>query len=168
MNKRHFIHEPSELLKIGIEIVKQSNDEKYIRKVTLINLMLERKMTAEEISDLSGITRRTLSRWVKIVDEEGFEALKGKTKTGRSAKLSKEQKEEIKIVLIKSPQESGYYKWDGISLSDHIKNQYDIDLSVRQCQRLFHELGFSRIRPQTYPSLGESNEEERKAFKKNH
>ena len=125
-------------------------------------------MTAEEISDLSGITRRTLSRWVKIVDEEGFEALKGKAKTGRSAKLSKEQKEEIKIVLIKSPQESGYYKWDGISLSDYIKNQYDIDLSVRQCQRLFHELGFSRIRPQTYPSLGESNEEERKAFKKNH
>lgn len=46
------------------------------------------------------------------------------------------------------------------------KEGYVIDLSVRQCQRLFHELGFSRIRPQTYPSLGESNEEERKAFKK--
>ena len=45
MNKRHFIHEPSELLKIGMEIVKQSNDEKYIRKVTLVNLMLERKIT---------------------------------------------------------------------------------------------------------------------------
>ena len=64
MNKRHFIHEPSELLKTGIEIVKQSKDEKYIRKVTLVNLMLERKMTAEEISDLSGITRRTLSQLI--------------------------------------------------------------------------------------------------------
>ncbi len=62
MNKRHFIHEPSELLKIGMEIVKQSNDEKYIRKVTLVNLMLERKITAEEISELSGIGRRTLLR----------------------------------------------------------------------------------------------------------
>lgn len=167
MNKREFINKPSELLKAGKEIVKQSKDEKYIRKVTLVNLMLERKMTAEKISELSGITRRTLSRWVKTVDEEGFEALRGKTKTGRSAKLSKEQKEEIKNVLINPPKESGYYKWDGISLSDYIKNQYDIDLCVRQCQRLFHELGFSRIRPQTYPSSGESNEEEREVFKKN-
>lgn len=167
MNKREFINKPSELLKAGKEIVKQSKDEKYIRKVTLVNLMLERKMTAEKISELSGITRRTLSRWVKIVDEEGFEALRGKAKTGRSAKLSKEQKEEIKNVLINPPKESGYYKWDGISLSDYIKNQYDIDLCVRQCQRLFHELGFSRIRPQTYPSSGESNEEERETFKKN-
>ena len=89
-------------------------------------------------------------------DEEGFEVLKGKGKTGRSSKLSKEQKEEIKIVLIKSPQESGYYKCDGISLSDYIKNQYDIDICVRQCQRLFHEIGFSRIRPQTYPPLRSS------------
>lgn len=166
MNKRNFIHKPSELLKIGKEIVKQSKDEKYIRKVTLVNLMLERKMAAEKISELSGITRRTLSRWVKIADEEGFEALKAKT--GRSAKLSKEQKEEIKNALINPPKESGYYKWDGISLSDYIKNQYDIDLCVRQCQRLFHELGFSKIRPQTYPSLGESNEEERETFKKNY
>lgn len=87
MNKWNFIHKPSELLKTGKEIVKQSKDEKYIRKVTLVNLMLERKMTAEKISELSGITRRTLSRWVKIVDEEGFEALREKAKTGRSAKL---------------------------------------------------------------------------------
>ena len=48
-----------------------------------------------------------------------------------------------------------------------IKGTYDIDLGVRQCQRLFHELGFSLIRPQTYPSIGEQNQEERDGFKKN-
>lgn len=137
MNKRTFIHEPLELLEIGKEIVKQSDDEKYIRKVTLVNLMLERKIKAEEISKLSGVTRRTLSGWVKIVDEEGFDALRGKARTGRSSKLSKEQKEEIKNALINPPQESGYYKWDGISLSDYIKSQYDIDLrglSSKMCK----------------------------------
>ena len=51
-------------------------------------------------------------------------------------------------------------------MSDYIKSQYHIDLCIRQCQRLFHELGFSQIRPQTYPSLGEPNEEEREAYKK--
>ena len=64
-------------------------------------------------------------------------------------------------------EEQGYYKWDGLTLSDYIKEKYNIDLKVRQCQRLFHELGFSRIRPQISPSKGENNEEERKAFKKN-
>lgn len=167
MNKRKFINKPSELLKEGKEIVKQSKDKKYIRKVTLVNMMLEREMTAEKISELSGVTRRPLSRWVKIVDEEGFESLREKAKPGRSSRLSKEQKEEIKNVLINPPKESGYYKWDGISLSDYIKKRYAIDLSVRQCQRLFHELGFSRIRPQIYPSSGEANEEEREIFKKN-
>ena len=163
MNKRTFIHEPLELLAKGKEIVKQSDDEKYTRKVMLVNMMLERKMKAKEISELSGVPRRTLSKWVKVVDEEGFDALRGKSGTGRSSKLSKEQKEEVKEALINPPKECGYFKWDGISLSDYIKSQYNIDLSVRQCQRLFHELGFSRIRPQTYPSLGELNEEEREA-----
>ena len=166
MNKRTFIHEPLELLAKGKEIVKQSDDEKYTRKVMLVNMMLERKMKAKEISELSGVPRRTLSKWVKVVDEEGFDALRGKSVTGRSSKLSKEQKEEVKEVLKNPPKECGYFKWDGISLSDYIKSQYNIDLSVRQCQRLFHELGFSRIRPQTHPSLGELNDEEREAYKK--
>ena len=70
--------------------------------ILLVNMMLERKMKAEEISELSGVTRRTLSGWVKIADEEGFDALRGKERTGRSSKLSKEQKEEIKNALIYS------------------------------------------------------------------
>lgn len=168
MNIRHFIHNPEKLLKEGIEIVKQSSkDAKFVQKVTLVNLMLERKITAEEISRISGISRRTLTDWVKKVDEEGFGSLKRKKHPGKKPKLSEEQMEEIKVVLTNPPEDSEYYVWDGINLSDFIKNQYDIDLSVRQCQRLFKKLGFSKIRPQTYPSLGEPNEEERKAFKKN-
>lgn len=167
MNKRHFIHNPEELLKEGIEIVRTSNDKKFVQKVTLVNLMFERKITAEEISRIAGIARRTLSGWVKKVDEEGFESLKANKYTGKKPKLSEKQMEEIKIALSKPAEESGYYVWDGINLSDYIKSRYNIDLCVRQCQRLFKKLGFSRIRPQTYPSLGEPNEEERKAFKKN-
>ena len=56
--------------------------------------------------------------------------------------------------------------WDGPNLYDYIKKKYDINLSVRQCQRLFHKLGFSLVRPQTYPSKNENNKEERETFKK--
>ena len=167
MNKRKFINVPEELLKEGKQIVKEDKDKKYVYKVTLVNLMLERNIQAEEISQMSGVPRRTLSRWVKDVDERGFESLRNKKHKGKPSRLSSEQKEELKEILSKPAEEQGYYKWDGLTLSDYIKEKYNIDLKVRQCQRLFHELGFSRIRPQISPSKGENNEEERKAFKKN-
>ena len=49
----------------------------------------------------------------------------------------------------------------------YIKAKYDIEIGVRQCKRLFHRLGYSRIRPQPFPSKGYEDTEEREAFKKN-
>ena len=60
-----------------------------------------------------------------------------------------------------------YTVWDGPALSDYIQKTYGINLGVRQCQRLFHELGFSQIRPQTFPSKGKEDDSRRDAFKKN-
>ena len=67
------------------------------------------------------------------------------------------------IFLVK---EYGFKVWDGPSLSAHIKKQYAIDIGVRQCQRLFRNLGYSHIRPQPYPSKGYEDTDERVAFKK--
>ena len=76
MNKRKFINAPEELLKQIKRIVKEDKDKKYVWKVTLVNLMLERKIKADEISQMSGVPRRTLSRQVKDIDEKGFEPLR--------------------------------------------------------------------------------------------
>ena len=74
---------------------------------------------------------------------------------------------EIRTVLEEdAPKKYGYNVWDGPSLSAYIKKTYAVKLSVRQCQRLFHTLGFSLVRPQTFPSKGEHNEAERKEYKK--
>lgn len=114
-----------------------------------------------------GIPQRTLSEWVKKVDEEGFEALRAKKQPGKTAKLSEEQMAEIKDVIMKPAEDAGYYVWDGTTLSDYIKEVYGVELGVRQCQRIFKKLGFSRIRSQSYPSLGEDNEQAREEYKKN-
>ncbi len=46
----------------------------------------------------------------------------------------------IKEALFKPAAEPGCYVWNGITLSDYIKETYDCDveLSVRQCQRIFN------------------------------
>ena len=84
---------------------------------------------------------------------------------GQASKLSDEQKEKIKGVIKEDPSGYGYTNWDGPSLSDFISKEFDVEYSIRACQKLFHELGFSLIRPQTYPSLNEPDEDAREAFK---
>lgn len=167
MNTRTFIHDPKELLEEGTKIIDSSDEYKYIFRVALVNFMLARTATAEEISAFSGVSRRTLTSWVQKVDENGFEALRTVKQPGRTPRLSEKQMAEIKVAVTASPEESGYRVWDGITLSDFIKVHFDIDLGIRQCQRIFNILGFSKIRPQKYPSLDERNGEEREAFKKN-
>ena len=167
MNTRAFIHDPEELLKEGNSIINSSSDAKYVLRVALVNYMLAKTASAEELSSLSGIPRRTLTSWVQKVDEYGFESLRAIKQTGRPSRLTEEQTAKIKVAIESDPEDSGYRVWDGTTLSDYIHDRYGIELGSRQCQRLFHTLGFSRIRPQKYPSLHEGNNKEREAFKKN-
>ncbi len=69
------------------------------------------------------------------------------------------RKENIKVVVTSDPNAFGYTVWDEPSLSDYIA-------CVRQCQRLLHELEFSLIRPQTFPSKGNEENLLRDEFKK--
>ena len=77
------------------------------------------------------------------------------------------QVKDIDSVLQGDPNDHGFKVWDGPALSAYIKAKYDIEIGVRQCQRLFHSLGYSRIRPQPFPSKGYEDTKERETFKKN-
>ena len=166
MNTRIFKSDKQQLINEGRRIVTLSDDAKYLRKVTIVNLMLN-GATASSLSACCGETPRTLTSWMKAVDEHGFEALRAKKQTGRPCKLSSEQKEKIKDAILSDPNVYGYNIWDGPSLSDYIHKAYSVTLGVRQCQRLFHELGFSQIRPQAFPSKDHEEDPRREEFKKN-
>lgn len=53
---------------------------------------------------------------------------------------------------------------DGLLLSHHLIQKYSISLGIRQCQRLFHQLGFSLQRPRRKASEADGPRQE--AFKK--
>lgn len=167
MNRRKYKSDPEKLLEQGKKIMmrSESTDSKYKIRVFSVNLVLS-GMSAAEVAEKAGVARSTVSDWVKTADEQGFDALKTVKPTGRHPKLNKTQREEIDAILQKNPNEYGYKVWDGPSLSDLIKKEYHIKLSIRQCQRLFHELGYSRIRPQVFPSKEYEDTEAREEFKK--
>lgn len=166
MNIRKFKSDKAALIAEGKRIASSSDDAKFLRKVTIVNLMLG-GMKAKALAEACGETDRTLSSWVKAVDEHGFEALRAIKQPGRPYKLSNAQREEIKVAIASDPTDYGYNVWDGPTLSNYIESRYKISYGVRQSQRLLHALGFSLIRPQTFPSKANETSPEREEFKKN-
>ena len=55
--------------------------------------------------------------------------------------------------------------WDGKMLSHFIKKQFNTELGVRQCQRLFRRLGFRLRKPR--PLIAKADPEKQQDFKKN-
>lgn len=166
MYVRKFIHDPEQLLAQGQEIVSQTADNKFVHRVSMVNLMLA-GFSAADLAPYCGDSERTLMSWVKKVDEQGWESLIAIKQKGRPQKLTEEQQASLKRVISDSPSSYGYNVWDGPSVSDYISKEYNVEMNVRSCQLLLHRLGFSLVRPQTYPSLANLDENARDEFKKN-
>ena len=165
MRKHKYINNREELLTQGRSIVSESADNKFVHRVSMVNLMLS-GIPAKELAKYCSESERTLQSWLKKVDEQGWETMISKKQTGRPSRLSNQQIEEIRIAVQAEPEQSGYNVWDGPTLSNYIKSQYGIEYGVRASQYLLHRMGFSLIRPQVYPSLEQPDDEAREAFKK--
>ena len=165
MRKHIFRSNIDNLISEGKELLDANTDMMLAHRVSMVLLVLQ-GMSALHLSEYAGCEPRTIQKWVDAVDKGGFDALRPQNKSGRPKKLNDKQKSSIKKVLSSDPSAEGYTVWDGVSLSDYISKKYDIELSVRSCQRLFHELGFSQKTPQTHPFHGK-DEAAREAFKKN-
>lgn len=146
-------------------VLSQSDEAKFVHRVDMVNLVL----SGIPVSVLSAATNdsiNSITGWVKKADEIGFESLRAKKQPGRPSKLTKDQLSEIKTAIESEPENYGFRVWDGPSLSRFVKDRYGVHLGVRQCQRIFNALGFSLVRPQTFP-CPKKDSQARIAFKKN-
>lgn len=115
---------------------------------------------------MAGVSKAAVTGWVKAADEQGFDALRTKRRPGRPKKLTREQLDDIDAVLQADAKDYGFKVWDDPTLSTYINYKYGITICVRQCQRMFHNLGYSHTRPQPYPSKGYEDTEKREDLKK--
>ena len=151
-----------------LDYFKKNDEAKFIHRLHGILLFLkDEKSTCDSVGLMFGNSPRTISNWVKKVNESStLEVLRTQNKTGRKPRLNDVQLAEIKLALQKNPEQSGVTAniWDGKSLSYYIDKKYGIILGVRRCQKLFHELGFSLKRARPIVSKGDLVKKE--AFKK--
>jgi len=154
------------------QYLKNSDEARFIHRLHGILLLLNsEENNCANIASLFKNSPRSLSNWVHGINRSGnIEILRDKPRKGRTPRLESNQLGQLKIVLQKHPSEVGLSAniWDGKTLSYYIEKKFSATLQVRQCQRLFHKLGFSlkRARPIVAKSDPEKKEQAKKTFKK--
>jgi transposase len=122
-------------------------DEKFQQGVRLYACyQVSKGKKPKDLEDIYETSFKSICNWVNKLNQGGVEALIDKEKTGRIPKLSFDQKQEIKdLVLNKSPEEYNYNSstWTGLLLLDWIKKQYDIDYKKAQIYNILKDLNLS-------------------------
>ena len=156
-----------EIMKVAIQQeILRSDESRYDHRLHGVLLVCAGK-NCYEVADLLGHSPRTIQYWVEQFEEDGFIGLADGERPGRPARLNEKIRKSIDADLRHNPRDFGYSQnlWDGKLLSHHLSTAYNISLGVRQCQRLFRDLGFRLRKPR--PLIAESDPESKKTYKKN-
>ena len=163
--KRTVIRNTDQAMAIIQAEIQQTDEARYQHRLHCVLLVCSGK-TCAYISALFGDSLRSIQYWAKRFNENGIEGLRDAARTGRRASLSDEDKELLTQHLRCSPREFGYSQnlWDGKLLSYHLNQKFDVELKVRRCQALFHELGFRRRKPR--PVIAKADKKAQETYKK--
>ena len=146
--------------------IRRSYEARYDHRLHAI-LMVAQGMNCRQVAKLLGDAPRTVAYWVNRFEAEGLSGLADADRPGRPRRLNEQQLQEIQKALRSAPADYGLNAnlWDGKLLSHFIRQQFGVELGVRQCQRLFRQFGFRLRKPR--PLIAKADPQEQKAFKKN-
>jgi transposase len=139
----------ADIMRIAIrQEIERSEESRYDHRLHGV-LMVSYGYSCTDVAELFGHSRRTVQYWVQRFEKGGFSALQEVERPGRPAAIDVSVRRKLEKDLRRSPRELKYSQnlWDGKLLSHHLAEKYDVDLGVRQCQRLFKQMGFRRRKP---------------------
>jgi len=146
--------------------IRRSDESRYDHRLHGV-LLVAQGMTCPEVARLLGDAPRSVEYWVGQFEKEGLAGLFEGERPGRPRRLSEKQMEAVDRVLRRPPQEVGFSGniWDGKTLSAWLEQKYHLRLGVRQCQRIFRQLGFRLRKPR--PALAHADPQLQRVHKKN-
>lgn len=165
MRPLQIANSPAIILGLQDEI-RRSDESRYDHRLHGV-LLIAQGMTCPEVARLLGDAPRSVEYWVRRFEKEGLAGLLEGEKPGRPRRLSEKQMATVDRILRRSPREAGLSGniWDGKTLSAWLEQKYHLRLGVRQCQRIFRQLGFRLRKPR--PALAHADPELQAAHKKN-
>jgi len=118
--------------------INRHQDARYDHRLHSV-LLVASGLSCEKVAGLFGDSPRTLVNWVRRFDGKGLAGLAEGNHSGRPARLSAEQLAEVRSLVRQPPTaaEVDANLWDGPTLRVCLRKRYAVQMSVRQCQRLF-------------------------------
>jgi transposase len=156
----------AEVMSIAIrQEIDRSEESRYDHRLHGL-LLVAKGMSARQAALLIDESERTVQRWVNRFEEIGFAGLQEGERPGRPKRLEQRDWQRLERDLRLSPREFGFPEnmWDGKLMAEHLRAQYRIDMGVRQCQRIFRQMGFRLRKPR--PVIAKADPEAQSAFKK--
>lgn len=113
--------------------------------------LLAKGYDAEEIADILDVSISTVERWKAKIEKDGIKSLARQGQSGRHAKLTPEQKEELKALIKAGAVAAGYTNecWNAQRVAALIKTHFQVQYSVKYIPELLHSLGLSPQVPDT-------------------
>jgi transposase len=156
----------AEVMSIAIrQEIDRSKESRYDHRLHGL-LLVAKGMSARQAALLIDESERTVQRWVNRFEEIGFAGLREGERPGRPRRIEQADWQRLEHNLRLSPRDVGFSEnmWDGKLLVEHLRAHYGIDMGVRQCQRIFRQMGFRLRKPR--PVIAKADPETQIAFKK--
>jgi len=160
------VFDDSEIVKVALQQeISRSPESRYDHRLHGL-LFLCHGMSTYEVGNLLGHSPRTIQYWFHRFQEGGLMGLLDAEGRGRRSSLNPRQQKQLEADLRKPPTALGYPQgqWDGALLSHHLGRKFGSKVGARQCQRLFHQLGFRRRKPRGV--IAGANPEDQETYKK--
>jgi transposase len=123
------------------------DDERYTIGLRLYAVyQVAKGQPSRKLEELYNTSFKQITNWVHRFEAEGIDGLRDKEGRGRVSKLTGEQRDQIRALLLKaSPVDHGYNtaSWTGPILIAWIRQQYDIEYKKAQIYNIIKSLGFS-------------------------
>lgn len=145
--------------------IRRSEDSRYDHRLHGV-LLISHGLSCYDAAACLGEDPVTIQRWVHHFNERGFSGLLDGERPGRPTRVTPAQWSELEQTLRQSPRKHGYKQnlWDGKLLAHHLAESYALALGVRQCQRIFRQMGFRRRKPR--PLIAQADPEAQARYKK--
>jgi transposase len=122
--------------------------------------------SSRSLEQLYNTSFKQITNWVHQFEKEGLEGLKDKEGRGRKSRLTEDQREKLRSVLVnETPMNYGYNTetWTGPLVGQYLKNEFGIAYRKAQVYNILKSIGLTYQKGRgTYP---ESDEVAREMFK---
>jgi len=119
------------------DLCAKSPHERLLHRAHCVALVLY-GLSASEVARIFKDSPRAVAYWVKQFEKDGLKGLGEDSRPGRPSKLTAPQKKSLEAFIEESRARSKPINAE--MLSEHIRNEYGVSITGRQCSRILKRL----------------------------